>query len=113
MSDEKVDKTESDDFEDEDDIPFKLTKENFPKVQTTLLYFIQLLATHGYIYLGLIPIPGSEETLFDLEEARRAIDLLAIMVDKAKPDLDDFGCQELDNTVSQLRMNFASKAEKT
>lgn len=93
--------------------PFRLTKENFPQVQTTLIYFIQLLATHAYVYLGLLPIPGGEETMFELEQAREAIDLLAIMVDQAKPKLDENVQRDLDNTVAQLRMNYAMKAHKT
>jgi len=97
---------------DTEESPFRLTKENFPNVNTTLLYFIQLLATHGYIYLGLIPIPGSLETMFDLAQARRAIDLLGVMVEQAKPELEEHDRRELDNTVSQLRLNFATKASK-
>ena len=112
LEDEKR-KHESEKMDDDIDEPFRLTKENFPKVETTLIYFIQLLATHAYVYLGLLPIPGGEETMFELAEAREAIDLLAIMVEQAKPRLDENIQRDLDNTVAQLRMNYTMKAQKT
>jgi len=95
------------------DDEFRLTKENFPPVKLTLIYFIQLLLSHAYIYLGYVPIPGTEEVLFDLGQAKEAIDLLEIMVEQAKPGLDEKDRRELDNELAQLRINFASKAEKT
>lgn len=89
----------------------RLSKENFPDVKSNLAYFIQVLTGNTYIYLGMIPIPGTEETLFDLEQAKQAIDVIEILVNQVKPMVPDDHKREFDNLLSQLQMNYIAKSK--
>jgi hypothetical protein len=91
---------------------FKLTEENYPDVKMTLLYFIQAISTNAYTYLGLFPIPGTDKTMFKLDEAKRAIDLLAALVDYSQSIVDTSEKRELDSLLTQLRMNYVHKSQK-
>lgn len=92
---------------------FKLTAENYPDVKVTLLYFIQAVSNHAYVYLGLFPIPGTSDTIFKLDEAKRAIDLLEVLIEQIKPMLTDSAeKREFDGILTQLRMNYVSKSQK-
>ena len=92
---------------------FKLTAENYPDVRTSILYFIQVLTNHAYTYLGFIPIPGTQETLFRLDEANNAINLLNLLIEHVKPMVKDNEKRELDNILTQLRMNYVTKSQKS
>lgn len=88
------------------------TKENFPDVQSNLFYFIQMIMSNVYIYLGMIPIPGTEDTIFDLDQAKQGIDLVEVLVNHVKPTVNDQQRRELDALVSQLQMNYVTKSNK-
>ena len=109
MSTEETSENINDGEEHPNQDEYRFTKENFPDVQSNLFYFIQMLASNVYVYLGMIPIPGTEEAFLDLEQAKQAIDLVEVLVNHAKPMVDDQQKREFDNLVSQLRMNYVSK----
>ncbi|MFH1514806.1 MAG: DUF1844 domain-containing protein [bacterium] len=92
---------------------FKLTKENFPDVKTNLIYFIQVMSHNVYIYLGLVPIPGTEEIIFDLEQAKLSIDLIETMINFGKPQFDDQLKREFEGLLSQMQMNYVTKSKSS
>lgn len=109
MSTEEINENTNDGEEQANEEAYRLSKENFPDIKTNLAYFIQVLTSNTYIYLGMIPIPGTEELLFDLEQAKQAIDLVELLVNHTKPMVPDEQRPELDNLLSQLQMNYVAK----
>jgi hypothetical protein len=88
---------------------FKLTAENYPDVKYNLLYFIQIMISNTYTYLGLVPIPGTEEVMLKLDEARKAIDLIDVLFGYGKPFLDTADQRDIEAAITQLRINYVNK----
>ncbi len=70
-----------------------------------LLYFPAL------IQLGIMEEPGSGERREDLTLAKRNIDLLDLLRDKTKGNLDEEEAKFLDGAVDQLKMAYLQKAD--
>ncbi|MCD6217621.1 DUF1844 domain-containing protein [bacterium] len=109
MSTEEINENTNDGEKKASEEAYRLSKENFPDIKSNLAYFIQVLSSNTYIYLGMIPIPGTEEVLFDLDQAKQAIDLIEILVNHAKSMVPDEQKREFDNLLSQLQMNYVAK----
>ena len=68
---------------DQQDVQKEMAK-LLTNVKDMTIYNLSVLASQAWHHLGLVPIPGVEETKMDLERAKMAIDLLeAITVDFA------------------------------
>jgi hypothetical protein len=89
---------------------FKLTAENYPDVKYNLLYFIQIMISNTYTYLGFVPIPGTEEVMFKLDEARKAIDLVDTLYGFGKSILEEADRRDIEAAIAQLRINFVNKS---
>jgi hypothetical protein len=73
-----------------------------------LVYSLRLQAE---LNLGLLP--GDDEEEPDLELARHNIDLLAMLQHKTKGNLTDEEQRALDNSVTELRIQFVQTQEKS
>lgn len=58
------------------------------------------------IGLGIVPVPGQEETVVDLPMARHFIDLLALLDEKTADSLSAEEQQAIDQSLHELRMAF-------
>jgi len=70
-----------------------------------LLYFPTL------IQLGLVEDPGSGERREDLVLAKRNIDLLDLLKDRTKGNLEEDEAKFLEDVLSQLKMAYLKKAD--
>lgn len=87
-----------------DDIdPSRLPPASFPLI-------VEMLSTQALVALGMIPEPGTSEPKVRLNLARHLIDLLGVMEEKTKGNLDEGEAQLLENTLHQLRMVFLERS---
>jgi len=75
------------------------------------------LASSALISLGQMPAPGAEEIEIDLEMAHQLIDVLGMLEQKTKGNLDDAEQKLLQSLLYDLRVAYvdaqhASKANK-
>ena len=68
------------------------------------------LSTQALLHLGEIPDPESGEAARDLPSARSLIDLLAVLRDKTRGNLDAEEARLLDRILYDLRMRFVEIA---
>lgn len=68
--------------------------------------FVMGLTTQALMHLGEIPDPMEQTVAHDLPAAKQMIDLLAILRDKTRGNLDVAEAQLLDNMLYDLRMRF-------
>lgn len=71
---------------------------------------IQLLTSRAWSGMGLVPNPATGKIERDLNEARRAIDVLGDLVKHLLPDADDLEKRELQNMLTDLRVNFVRQS---
>ena len=72
---------------------------------------IGLLASQAIMGLGAMPDPSGRGVVIDLDGARFAIDLLVVIQDKTKGNLDDEEAKELDTLIVELRARFVQVAD--
>ena len=72
---------------------------------------IGLLASQAIMGLGAMPDPSGRGVVVDLDGARFAIDLLAVIQDKTKGNLDDEEDKELETLIVELRSRYVQVAE--
>ena len=87
----------TDRFAGDDETPFQ---------EMTFSTFVMGLTTQALMHLGEIPDPMHEQTSRDLPAAKQMIDLLAILRDKTKGNLDAAEEQLLGNMLYDLRMRY-------
>jgi len=75
--------------------------------------FVISLASSAMVNLGEMPDPVSRERSMDLDLARQTIDLLGVLQDKTKGNLDDEEAQLMESVLYDLRMKFLNKREGT
>jgi len=78
--------------------------ESFPPM--TFASFIISLNTSALIHLGLLPDPSTGQTHKEPELARQTIDLLGILKEKTRNNLDKDEQDLLDNLLFDLRLKF-------
>ena len=67
---------------------------------------IARLAQETEIYLGLVPYPGKDNPEPDLEAARAMIDMLSMLQEKTRGNLDPEESQLLENLLYSYRLEF-------
>lgn len=72
--------------------------------------FLVSLASSAMVHLGQAPDPGSRQTTVNLALARNTIDLLGLLRDKTKGNLDTEEAQLLDTLLYELRMKYVEAA---
>jgi hypothetical protein len=74
--------------------------------------FVISLSTQALAHLGEIPDPVEGGIRVDLDAARQMIDILVILRDKTKGNLDNAEAALLENALYDLRMKFVEKARR-
>lgn len=74
--------------------------------------FVISLSTQALAHLGEIPDPVERAVRVDLDAARQMIDILVILRDKTKGNLDSAENALLENALYDLRMKYVEKARR-
>jgi len=72
----------------------------------SLQSLISMLATQAMVALGQIPLPGSDQPEYDLEQAQHFIDTLAVLEQKTAGNCTPAEAQILKNLLHDLRLGF-------
>ncbi|MDP7030546.1 MAG: DUF1844 domain-containing protein [Phycisphaerales bacterium] len=67
---------------------------------------VGVLASQAIMGLGAVPDQSGKGVMIDLEGAKFAIDLLAVLEEKSKGNLEDEEATELSTVLSELRARF-------
>lgn len=88
---------------------------NYPPVDIYSLIrsFIGILGSQTWQWLGLLKNPSTGELETDLQQARIAIDTIAGLVKQIEEHLSSAEQREIQNALSDLRMNFVQQSAKT
>ncbi|MDR7435715.1 MAG: DUF1844 domain-containing protein [Armatimonadota bacterium] len=73
---------------------------------------IAALASKAWQAMGLVPDPATNRIERKLDEARLAIDGVAALVEQLKPAIEERERRELENLVTNLRLNFVEQKSK-
>ena len=108
-ADEGVDTSETDDAEELMDEAM-----HYPPVDIYSLIrsFIGILGSQTWQWLGLLKNPSTGELETDLQQARIAIDTIAALVKQLEAHLSSAEQREIQNALSDLRMNFVQQSAK-
>ena len=80
----------------------------------TFSTFLVSLASSAMSHLGLSDAPGAAgPRTVDLDLARQTIDLLGILEEKTKGNLDEDEARLLDTLVTELRVQYVNVARST
>lgn len=75
--------------------------------------FVLSLAASAEMHLGLIPNPATNKTEVSLLHAKQTIEILEMLKEKTKGNLDDAEGNILDQLLFELRMQFVEKKKKS
>ena len=75
-------------------------------ISSSFNLLVARLAQETEIYLGLVPYPGKETAEPDLEAARAMIDLLSMLQEKTRGNLDAEESRLLENLLYTYRLEF-------
>ena len=84
--------------------PRELPPANFETLLSTM-------ATQAMFMLGMIPDPRSGQRYVDLDVAKHHIDMLAVLDEKVKGNLDQAEKTMLDQTLHELRMQYVQLSQ--
>ena len=70
------------------------------------------LVSQGWMQLGKIKNPMTDEINIDLNAASLTIDMLSMLKEKTKGNISDDECKILDQSINELRMNYIMSKEK-
>jgi len=90
-----------------DDAPFQAAQ---PGEEITFASFVFSLSTQALVHLGEIPDPVDGATHVHLEGARQIIDILAVLSEKTRGNLDPAESALLENALYDLRMRYVDRA---
>ena len=76
--------------------------------QATFLSIVNMLGIEAAMNLGMVQVPGHEETQIDLEAAKHMIDLLGVLQAKTRGNLTPEEDHLMENLLADLRMQFVS-----
>ena len=72
---------------------------------------LSTMATQAMFMLGMIPDPRSGQRYVDLDVAKHHIDMLAVLDEKVKGNLDQAEKTMLDQTLHELRMQYVQLSQ--
>ena len=107
ISDEKTSEPIKDFAESEE------KKQKFDMPEMNFMTFILSFATSAQIQLGLIPSPVSNQIEEDLTLAKQTIDVLGMLQEKTKGNLDDSERKLLEQALYELRMLYIEKDKQS
>ncbi len=73
---------------------------------------IGMLADLAWVNMGLVPHPITGKLVREIEEARRAIDIVADLARHLRGNSAPQAQRELDTLLTNLRLNFVQQASK-
>ncbi len=73
---------------------------------------ISSLTSQAWIQLGKIKNPVNDKVEKNLEAASMSIDMLTMIKDKTKNNLEEYESKLLDQSLNDLRMNFVFEKNK-
>jgi DNA polymerase III delta prime subunit len=88
------------------------TAEDMPLPEMDFKLFVYSLTMQTMMHLGDLPNPISKETEMDLKQAKQTIDILGILAEKTKGNLDEDEKKMLENGLFDLRMRYVDKNKK-
>lgn len=74
---------------------------------------ISLFSTQALVALGALPNPLTSQSKLELPLAKHFIDLLGVLEEKTKGNLNEREQRLLDGTLHELRMAYVEQARKT
>lgn len=83
-----------------------------PAAQITLTTFLMSLSTQALMCLGEIPNPIDGKTETDLPAVRELIDVISMLQDKTRANVDPAEARLFEKVLYDLRMRFVEKARK-
>ncbi len=86
--------------------------DDVPLPQADFLFLVGTLYLQGAMALGLMPNPISGKAEVKLNQAKHAIDLLAMLQEKTKGNLESEEAEELDAALHQLRMAYVGVSNR-
>jgi hypothetical protein len=88
--------------------------DNAPGMEDSLNFPSYLFGyyTQGLIFLGEVPDPYSNKTEENLEAVRHTVDILTMLKEKTKGNLEANEEKLLDTFLFELRMKYMAKANK-
>jgi hypothetical protein len=83
-----------------------------PEASTEITFasFVFSLSTQALVHLGEIPDPVDGATHVHLEGARQIIDILAVLAEKTRGNLDPAESSLLESALYDLRMRYVDRA---
>lgn len=81
-------------------------------LEITLSTFLMSLSTQALMCLGEIPNPSSGRTETDLTAVRELIDIISMLQEKTRGNLDPVEAQLFEKVLFDLRMRFVERARK-
>lgn len=83
-----------------------------PPLEMNFSTFVFSLSTQALAHLGEIPNPIDNQTAVDLGAAKQLIDILGILKDKTKGNLDQAESALLDNMLYDLRLKYVERVRQ-
>jgi hypothetical protein len=80
--------------------------------EITFASFVFSLSTQALVHLGEVPDPIDGTAHTNLEAARQIIDILAILAEKTRGNLDEAESSLLESALYDLRMRFVDRARR-
>ena len=83
-----------------------------PPVELNFSTFVISLSTQALVHLGEIPDPIAKQMSIDLGAARQMIDILGILRDKTKGNLDQPEAELIEGLLYDLRLRFVERTKR-
>ena len=80
--------------------------------EITLGTFVMSLSTQALMFLGEIPNPATGNAEIDLAAVRELIDIISMLQEKTRGNLDPAEARLFEKVLYDLRMRFVEKARK-
>ena len=84
-----------------------------PPQEITFTAFVLSLGTQAMVGLGLMPDPMTNESTENLEFARQMIEILALLREKTRGNLDGDEITLMDNLLHDLRMHYVDRTKQS
>lgn len=83
-----------------------------PGAEITFASFVFSLSTQALVHLGEVPDPTDDTAHLNLEAARQIIDILAMLLEKTRGNLDAAESALLESALYDLRMRYVDRARQ-
>ena len=99
-------------IEPEPELPQQDLEELFNEEGANFATLVSYLSTTAMFQLGFLPGPGGERIPADFPNARRTIDLLAVLQQKTQGNLTAEEAQMLEEVLYELRVTFVEAEQR-